>query len=356
MRRIASWVVLIAVWCAGSIQPQAADARQTPAGDAATVRERFLRIITKDRVALDAVVRQQPDSGGLASEHISFAVQPGERVPTLLFKAQGAGGRQPVVIVLHGTGGSKEGMTARLRELAGRGFVAVAIDGRYHGERGRRESRGNPYQDAILRAYRTGAEHPFLYDTVWDVMRLIDYLETRPDVDASRIGLTGISKGGMETYLAAAIDPRIAVAVPMIGVQSFSWALSHGAWDSRAWTLREAIEAAARESGEAVGAGFMRTFYDKVAPGLRGEFDGPGMLPLIAPRPLLVINGDSDPRTPIAGVRECMAAAERAYTARGAADRLKLHVQPDAGHEVTAEGDRAALQWFEQWLKPRVTG
>ena len=62
------------------------------------------------------------------------------------------------------------------------------------------------YQSAMLRAYRTGKDHPFLFDTVWDVMRLIDYLETRQDVDALRIGLTGISKGGMEAYLAAAAD------------------------------------------------------------------------------------------------------------------------------------------------------
>ena len=96
----------------------------------------------------------------------------------------------------------------------------------------------------------------------------------------------------------------------------------------------------------------MRTFYEKVAPGLFGQFDGPAMLPLIAPRPLLVINGDSDPRTPIAGVRECIAAARQAYTAQGAADRLVLHVQPDTGHQVTAEADRAALAWFENWLKP----
>jgi dipeptidyl aminopeptidase/acylaminoacyl peptidase len=190
-----------------------------------------------------------------------------------------------------------------------------------------------------------------LYDTVWDVMRLIDYLETRPDVDRARIALTGISKGGMETYLAAAVDPRIAVAVPMIGVQSFRWALDHGAWDSRAWTLREAVDAAAKDAGSGVGAPFMRRFYDKVAPGVYGEFDGPSMLPLIAPRPLLVINGDSDPRTPIGGLRACMAAAEQVYKAQGVSDRLVLHLQPDAGHQVTPEADRVALQWFERWLK-----
>jgi len=210
----------------------------------------------------------------------------------------------------------------------------------------------SPYLAAILRTYRTGREHPFLYDTVWDVMRLIDYLETRPDVDRSRIAMTGISKGGMETYLAAAVDPRIAVAVPMIGVQSFRWALEHGAWDSRAWTLREAVDAAAKDAGTGVGAAFMRRFYDKVAPGVYGEFDGPSMLPLIAPRPLLVINGDSDPRTPIGGVRACLAAAEQAYKAQGVPERLVLHLQPDAGHQVTPEGDRVALAWLERWLKP----
>lgn len=316
-----------------------------------SIRAAFLKLIDRPRVALEPTLRSRPESGGLVAEEIAFATEAGQRVPTLLIKQSGAS-RQPAVIVLHGTGGSKEGMAGRLRELAAKGFVAVAIDGRYHGERAGASSEGmSPYLAAILRTYRTGREHPFLYDTVWDVMRLIDYLETRPDVDRARIALTGISKGGMETYLAAAVDPRIAVAVPMIGVQSFRWALDHGAWDSRAWTLREAVDAAAKDAGSGVGAPFMRRFYDKVAPGVYGEFDGPSMLPLIAPRPLLVINGDSDPRTPIGGVRACMAAAEQAYKVQGVPERLVLHLQPDAGHQVTPEADRVALQWFERWLK-----
>lgn len=98
----------------------------------------------------------------------------------------------------------------------------------------------------------------------------------------------------------------------------------------------------------------MGKFYDRVAPGVNGKFDGPTMLPLIAPRPLLIINGDSDPRTPIGGVRECMAAAEQAYKALDASERLVLHLQPNTGHQVTPEGDRAALAWFEKWLKPAI--
>src|SRR5205085_11830097 len=117
-----------------------------------------------------------------------------------------------------------------MRKLADKGFLAVAIDARYHGARTKAGKGSTEYQQAILRAWREpGREHPFFFDTVWDVMRLIDYLQTRDDVDARRIGLTGISKGGIETYLAAAADVRIAAAVPCIGVQSFNWALEHDA-------------------------------------------------------------------------------------------------------------------------------
>jgi dienelactone hydrolase len=351
----ASKICFASCLIAAGVAASAHDVRQPAATPAQLdgIRAAFLKMIDRPRVPLEPTVRSRPEPNGLVAEEISFAAEAGQRVPTLLIKRAEAS-RQPAVIVLHGTGGSKEGMAARLRDLAAKGFVAVAIDGRYHGERAETSSEGmSPYLAAILRTYRTGREHPFLYDTVWDVMRLIDYLETRPDVDRSRIAVSGISKGGMETYLAAAVDPRIAVAVPMIGVQSFRWALDHGAWDSRAWTLREAVDAAAKDAGPGTGVGapFMRRFYDKVAPGVYGEFDGPSMLPLIAPRPLLVINGDSDPRTPIGGVRACMAAAEQAYKAQGVSERLVLHLQPDTGHQVTPEADRVALQWFERWLK-----
>ena len=326
---------------------------QQKAPDEHPARVAFLKLIDRARVPLAPSIAPRPADDGVLTEALSFASEAGQRVPALVVKRQDGAARRPVVIVLHGTGGSKEGMSSRLRGLAARGFIAVAIDGRYHGARAGRSRVGlSPYQDAIFRAYRDGVEHPFLYDMVWDVMRLIDYLETRPDVAPERIGLMGISKGGMETYLTAAVDPRVAVAVPLIGVQSFGWGLDHGAWDSRAWTLRESIDAAAKESGETVGVAFMRKFYDRVAPELYGKFDGPAMLPLIAPRPLLVINGDSDPRTPMGGVRVCMAAAEKAYKSQGVLDRLVLHLQPDTGHQVSSDADRVALQWLEKWLKP----
>ena len=73
--------------------------------------------------------------------------------------------------------------------------------------------------ECTCRAWREGPEHPFLLDNVWDIVMLLDYLDARPDVDSARIGMTGLSLGGMHTWLAAALDDRVAVAAPMIGVQ-----------------------------------------------------------------------------------------------------------------------------------------
>ena len=183
-------------------------------------------------------------------------------------------------------------------------------------------------------------------------MRLIDYLATREDIDADRIGMIGFSKGGMETYLTAAVDPRVAVAVPCIGVQSFRWALENDAWQSRVETFQAAVNAAAQEAGlTKISPDFVRRFYDRVVPGIYRQFDGPAMLPLIAPRPLLVINGDSDARTPRTGVLECADAAGRAYRRASAEERFRLHLQENTGHKVTPGALQLAISWFEKWLK-----
>ncbi|MGH9721868.1 MAG: alpha/beta hydrolase family protein [Bryobacteraceae bacterium] len=309
-------------------------------------REAFLKMIERPRVPLAAEAKPSGEF-----EAFSYAADARQRAPGILIKPKSANGRLPVVIVLHGTGGNKEGQAGLLRELAGRGMLAVAIDGRYHGERTKAGKGAVEYNEAILRAFHTGDEHPFLYDTVWDLMRLIDYLETRSDVDAARIGLIGFSKGGMETYLAAAVDPRIRVAVPCIGVQSFRWALDHDAWKSRVGTFQAAMNASAKASGvEQVDTEFVRKFYDRVAPGVYSEFDGPTMLPLISPRPLLVINGDSDLRTPRPGLMECINAARKAYAGAGAADKFEFLLQENTGHRVTPAARARAIEWFERWL------
>ncbi|MEO6245783.1 MAG: acetylxylan esterase, partial [Opitutaceae bacterium] len=187
---------------------------------AADSREAFLKLIDRPRVALAANASPPTAKDGLTEIAFNFATETDQRVPGMLIKASTSSGRRPVVVSLHGTGGNKESQRAYLSELARAGFIGVAIDGRYHGARaaGGSAAKSKEYVAAILRTIRTGKELPFFFDTAWDVMRLIDYLETRDDIDARRIGLIGFSKGGIETYLAAAVDPRVAVAVPCIGV------------------------------------------------------------------------------------------------------------------------------------------
>lgn len=318
--------------------------------EAASPRETFLKLIDRPRVPLSAEVKPLAHPGAFEQFHFSFAAEAGQRVTGLLLKRRDASGKLPVVVALHGTGGNKESQLPLLEELANRGFLAVAIDGRYHGERAAGAKGSTAYVDAMLRAYRGSGEHPFLYDTAWDIMRLIDWIETRPDADAKRIGMIGFSKGGMELYLAAAVDPRIRAAVPCIGVQSFRWALDHDAWQSRAGTFQSALNEAAREAAAAPDAAFLRRFYDRVAPGIYGEFDGPSMAPLIAPRPLLAINGEIDARTPKPGLLECVAEIRKAYAAAGAPDNFEFLLQPNTGHKVNPESLRTALDWLGRWL------
>lgn len=326
----------------------------TPASAPTTAeptREAFLKLIDRPRVDSAPDVKEESSEAGITRFHFSYASEANQRVPGILLRptAAAAAVRRPAVIVLHGTGGKKEGELPVLKALAAKGFVAVAIDGRFHGERGTPAD----YNAAIAAAFEHGGSHPLYFDTVWDVMRLVDYLQSRPDVDGRRIGLMGVSKGGIETWLASAADPRIAVAVPCIGMQSFRWGLDHDAWPARVGTVKKGFDAAAKSAGvDHPDAAFARNFYDRVIPGIYGRFDGPVMITLVAPRPLLLINGEKDPLNPIPGLRLCEQAAVAAYAASGAPDRFKLIIEPNTAHAVTREANVAAVEWFVKWLQP----
>jgi hypothetical protein len=141
------------------------------------------------------------------------------------------------------------------------------------------------------------------------------------------------------------------VAVPAIGVQSFRWSLEHERWQGRAGTIHAAHEAAAHDLGEhEVNARVCRALWTKICPGILDEFDCPSMIRLFADRPLLILNGELDPNNPLPGARLAFAAAEDAYAAAHAADRLEIDVAPKVGHQVTAAQHARAIAWFERWL------
>lgn len=321
------------------------------------VRARFHQLLDRPKVPLEPTSILQA-GGDLVLERGVFHSEANQTVPFVIVRPARAPGTLPAVIVLHGTGDDKDGMVDLCAALAERGMLAIAIDARYHGTRVPGGADGSEqYEEAILQAWRekdaTRQEHPFYYDTVYDLWRTVDYLETRQDVDPKRIGMIGISMGGIETWLAAATDERIGVAVPMISVQSFRWSLEQEQWQARAATIGRAFNAAAKELGEAsVNSKVVRAFWDKLLPGITEEFDGPNMLAAIAPRPLLILSGEKDPANPLEGAQFAFAAAEDAYKKAKAEDRLKMDVAKGVGHSVTEEQVEMALDWLERWLKP----
>ena len=330
---------------------------------AADTRADFLKLIDRPRVPLAPQILPWVAGGGTGIEKTSFSYlsEAGQRVTGLMFRQKPAAGetrRRPAAIAMHATGEGKESMANLLRDLAAKGFIGVAIDARYHGDRAPGADGEDAYIAAILRTWRaqnTGepGEHPIFYDTAWDIMRLVDFLETRPEVDAARIGAIGFSKGGMEVFYAAAADPRIGVIVPCLAVRSFAWELDHDMWQALALSLSAAVQGAARDAGEErVTPDFLRKFFDRVAPGIYREFDGPAMTPLIAPRPMLLINGEVDALTPIAGLMDAVHAAQRAYAAADAYDHFVYEIEDNTGHKVTPKALQMGVDWLVRWLKP----
>ena len=162
--------------------------------------------------------------------------------------------------------------------------------------------------------------------------------------------MIGFSMGGIETWLAAAVDERVKVAVPAIGVQSFRWSLENDHWQGRANTIKAAHQAAAKDLGEPeVNQKVCRALWNKIIPGILDQFDCPSMLRLFAGRPLLILSGEKDGNCPLEGARLAFASAEKAYKDAKASGKLRILVAP-VGHQVTKEQHQAALEWFEKWL------
>jgi dienelactone hydrolase len=325
----------------------------------AEVREAFLKKLDRKKIPLQPTGGIVRTEGGLVEEYLAYATEHKasgriENVPLILVRPEKVAGRLPAVVVLHGTGGNKEGMREWCTNLAKKGIIGVAIDARYHGERAEGKKGAARYNEAITDAWRAKPEeqeHPFYFDTVWDLWRLGDYLETRADVDPKRLGMIGFSMGGIQTWLAASVDERWKVCVPAIGVQSYKWSLENDKWQARAKTIGPAHDAAAKDLGEpAVNQKVCRALWNKIIPGMLDQFDCPSMIRMFAGRPLLIPSGELDQNCPIEGARIAFASAEAAYKAAGCPEKLKILVADGVGHKVTPEQHAAALEWFVKWL------
>ena len=190
------------------------------------------------------------------------------------------GARLPAVYSPHGhyrTGKHTRSIQIRCANLARRGYAVLIVDTIGHAERafmGHRE----PASHALLYA---GESLPGLQ--VRDNIRGLDYLCARPEVDPARIGVTGVSGGGNHTMYLAAVDERVAVAVPVCSV--------------------EMLEVYFRKS----------QCVCETVPDIFTFADKPHLLGLIAPRPLLVMNGLRDSGFATLSSRRAVDHARRIY-------------------------------------------
>lgn len=164
---------------------------------------------------------------------------------------------------------------------------------------------------------------------VWNAIRALDYLETRPEVDASRIGLTGISGGGAMTWYTAAVDERVAAAVPVCSTITFGSQAAH-------WTA----------AGQCDCIYYHNTYL----------WDFPMVAALIAPRPLLILSGQRDGDFPPDGYHEVFRRSKRIYDlyAESGSERIR-EIDADVGHTDAPLFLREARLWMHRWLKGAST-
>ena len=197
MRHRLFWLVLAVVLPLPLLSAQ--DKKPLAPADA---KAAFRKLLDRPKVPADEKTEGDPvEKNGLTYTRWSFASEKKadgtiERVPCLTVAPSGKAAT-PVMIVLHGTGGTKEGVTSWLEEFARQGVTGIAIDARYHGARSGGQKGAAAYVEAITKAWHTPAgrpmEHPFYYDTVWDLWQLVDLLSAKPADSPRKIGMMGIS-------------------------------------------------------------------------------------------------------------------------------------------------------------------
>ncbi|TVY08893.1 alpha/beta hydrolase family protein [Paenibacillus cremeus] len=202
-------------------------------------------------------------------------------------------------------------------ELVERGFVVVAPELFGFGDRKLTENAKDPHSCNRLSSFLLSIGKTMASYRVYETMRCVDYLLTRDDVDGQRIGIMGISGGGLVSSFTAAVDERIAAAV----VSGFGN------------TFEASILA-------------MHHCIDNYVPGLSLDVELPDVISLIAPRPLLLEAGKSDRIFPIHGTLEAYEALSIVYSRLDVSDRLELDLF-EGEHEISG---RVAYDWFGKML------
>ena len=312
---------------------------------------------------------ERVDCGDYVREKVWFNTTPEVRVPAFVLVPKHAPKRAPAIVALHDHGGfylwGKEKIVAlpdenpvladfRRQYYGGRsiaielvreGYVVVIIDMFYWGERRmlldedpadwRERPASLPRERIQAFNSRAGQNEQLVGRTIyaagftwpgvmfWDDLRTVDYLLTRPDVDARRIGCVGLSVGGLRSCHLAALDERIRAAVVVGWMASFPAQLKKH--------IRNTIG------------------HTKVVPGLYQHLDYPDVASLAMPTPMLVINGTKDGLFDLEGVKASFAKLNACYAKAGVTDHCRTRFY-ETPHEFNAEMQAEAWAWLKRWV------
>ena len=319
------------------------------------------------------VVEHQLEFDGLSIEHLRWQLPYGPPTEALVLKPAGSSGKLPGIVGLHDHGGNKYfglrkitrmskdphpamvrhqeqyyGGMAWANELARRGYVVLVHDTFTFGSRRMRLAdlpgnirnnllEANPEaEDEILRYNQFAGNHEHLIAKslfsagmtwpgvfVFDDQRAVDYLASRPDVDATRIGCGGLSGGGLRTVMLTGADERIRCSC-CVGMMT-TW---------RDYLLNKC---------------YTHTWMCYV-PGLPRDLDYPEVLGLSAPNPVLVLNNRQDALFTIGEMERADRILTEVYKKAGASDRYRASFY-DGPHKFDREMQKEAFAWFDRWLK-----
>ena len=278
-----------------------------------------------ERTPLNPRVTGRAEREAYTIENVVFESRPHFCVTANVYVPKGGPTPRAAVVVVPGHA-MKEGKNYdlyRLGELGlvAQGFTVLAYDPIGQGER---QLRGYSHAAGYAALLVGWTNEGFI---VWDTVRAIDYLASRPDVDPKRIGLTGNSGGGENTFYTMPIEPRLAAGA------SFCFVCSYHDW--------------VKDGGDHCICNHM--------PGILRHMEEFEIVGLNAPRPFLAGNGAKDPIFPIAGTRRTMERARAIYALQGAESSLR-QVDVPLPHGWAQPLREAAYGWLSKWLLGKGDG
>jgi dienelactone hydrolase len=210
--------------------------------------------------------------------------------------------------------------------LAERGYVVLAIDVLFWGDRGRQEGiQYEAQQQLAANLLQLGVT--WAGTNLWDDIRSAEFVQGLPEVDPNRIGCVGLSMGSNRSWhLAAATDiVRAGLAI---------------CWMGDTPTLMS--EGNNQTTGQSA--------FSMIHPGIRNLLDFPDVACIACPKPMLFYNGTQDTLFPLAGVEACYARLHRVWQAQNAGDKLVTKLWP-APHEFNTDMQQEAFDWLDKQLK-----